>query len=292
MSNALTKPSSSLAISLLIATIALVVTACWVIARGADLPGKPKASDRPVPPTDILDFKALYSTHCAGCHGPDGQDGPAPPLAGDLFRALIPEDVLKQVISAGRSGTPMPGFDNAHGGPLTAEQIDVLVYQIKGVRIAGGSVSFAWGEAAAAADVPPYVSPAGSSSAGSEQSRMAIYAQACGKCHGEHGEGGDQAGPINDPDFLALTSDQMLRRIIITGRSDLGMSAYDDSEGRGKSFKPLTSSEIDQIVALLAEWRHAGNPKPPGSRTSSLPSQEPGRAAAVSPLPLRERGRG
>ena len=31
---------------------------------------------------------------------------------------------------------------------------------------------------------------------------------------------------MNEPDFLALVSDQALRRIIITGRPDLGMPNY------------------------------------------------------------------
>ena len=34
-------------------------------------------------------------------------------------------------------------------------------------------------------------------------------------------------GAINDPAFLALISDQALRRYAITGRPDLGMPAYD-----------------------------------------------------------------
>jgi cytochrome c oxidase cbb3-type subunit 3/ubiquinol-cytochrome c reductase cytochrome c subunit len=64
---------------------------------------------------------------------------------------------------------------------------------------------------------------------------------------------------INDRAFLALISDQALRRIIITGRPDLGMPNYAESAGRPKGYKPLTSGEIADVVALLAYWRQGGS---------------------------------
>jgi cytochrome c oxidase cbb3-type subunit III len=87
------------------------------------------------------------------------------------------------------------------------------------------------------------------------------FARACSGCHGQHGEGGDGAGPINDPAFLALTSDQELRRIIITGRPDLDMPDYAGTSGRDPGFKPLDAREIGDLVELLARWRRgAGGP--------------------------------
>ena len=50
-------------------------------------------------------------------------------------------------------------------------------------------------------------------------------------------------------------SDQALRRIIITGRVDLGMPSYREHRGRADSFAPLTAEEIADLVALLASWR-------------------------------------
>jgi hypothetical protein len=66
------------------------------------------------------------------------------------------------------------------------------------------------------------------------------------------------AGPINVPAFLALISDQAIRRIIITGRPDLHMPSYAESDGRPADFQPLTSAEIDDLVALIADWRATG----------------------------------
>ena len=76
---------------------------------------------------------------------------------------------------------------------------------------------------------------------------------------GAEGQGAEEAGAINDRAFLALISDQALRRVIITGRRDLGMPDYSDSNWRSPKFKPLTSAEIDDLVALLACWRQGGS---------------------------------
>ena len=47
-------------------------------------------------------------------------------------------------------------------------------------------------------------------------------------------------GDLNDKAFLALVSDEVLRRYIITGRHDLGMPNFADSIGRDKA----TSSRL------------------------------------------------
>ena len=75
---------------------------------------------------------------------------------------------------------------------------------------------------------------------------------------GENGrgeEGSDVANAIHEPAFLALISNQALRRIIITGRSDLGMPNFAGKDGRPDDFSTLTSPQIDDLVALLAQWR-------------------------------------
>ena len=74
------------------------------------------------------------------------------------------------------------------------------------------------------------------------------------RLHGENGVGGD-SGSLNVPAFLALSSDESLRRYIITGRSDLGMPDFAGDEGRGNDFKPLTEQQVTDLVALLTNWR-------------------------------------
>jgi hypothetical protein len=62
-------------------------------------------------------------------------------------------------------------------------------------------------------------------------------------------------GPINDPAFLSLVSNQALRRYIIAGRPDLGMPNFAGKAGRPPDFRPLDSDQVDALVALLALWR-------------------------------------
>jgi mono/diheme cytochrome c family protein len=248
-----------------------------VLTLGCDPPGKPKEADRPLPVDQVKDFGTLFGTRCTGCHGADGKLGPAPPLNDPLFLAIVPDEKLRQVITEGRAVTPaqkspMPAFSLGKGtslteaqskewaelkkekqidprqhGVLNEEQINVLV---KGIKQR-------W-QAAPPADgvVPPYLAPTGT---GDKEEGKRVFARACAGCHGSQGQGGKhkerQIGAINDPAFLALISDQALRRYAITGRPDLGMPPFDDNTGRSRDFRPLNSAEIHNLVALLADWR-------------------------------------
>jgi mono/diheme cytochrome c family protein len=216
---------------------------------GCDFPGRPNPADRPVTPDRIVTFEPLYQVNCSGCHGASGNLGPAPPLNDATFLAIIPDAELLHVINDGRAGTPMPAFAQKSGGSLTDAQVKALVAGIKA----------SWKLATAPDEAPPayqLTKPDNPQSASGSRERGAeIYGRACANCHGASGEGGDNGGAINDPAFLALISDQALRRIVITGRSDLGMPTYADADGRSADFQPLTSAEIDDLVGLLADWR-------------------------------------
>ena len=227
-----------------------------VLAGGCDLPGKPREADRPVPADQVKSFDALYGVRCAGCHGVDGKLGPAPSLNDPVFLAIVPDAELRHVIAEGRAVTdaqrsPMPGFARDRGGPLTGEQVQVLAEGIKK----------RWGPAASGEAPPQYLSPAGTKS-GNRDEGARVFARACAGCHGGQGQGGEHGGrpvgAINEPAFLALISDRALRRTVITGRPDLGMPAYDGTDGRPDDFRPLTSAQIDDLVALLASWRQGG----------------------------------
>ncbi|HEV3163093.1 MAG TPA: cytochrome c [Isosphaeraceae bacterium] len=219
-----------------------------VLASGCNFPGQPNPADRPLPANEVVDFQALYSQNCAGCHGADGKLGPAPPLSDPLFLAIVPDPEVYRVISAGRHGTPMPAFSVENGGTLTVAQVKALAEGLK----------TRWQPAPTLDEkVPPYTIAQGvdgKTSAGDKERGADVFDRACASCHGMEGEGGKQ-GAIHDRAFLALASDQVLRRYAITGRPDLGMPAYDGKRGRSSDFKPLSAQEITDLVALLAEWR-------------------------------------
>jgi len=219
-----------------------------VAAAGCDLPGRPDPAHRPVPANEVVDFATLYKQNCAGCHGADGKLGPAPSLNDPLFLALAPDAVLEQVITEGRRGTPMAAFAGSKGGSLTDAQVKALASGVKP----------RWGAAASAPKgAPPYAATGnGSSERGAE-----VFARACADCHGDNGRGVSKDGRtvriLNDPVFLALISDQALRRIVITGRPDLGMPDYAGPRPRQPDFRPLTAEQVNDLVALLASWRNS-----------------------------------
>jgi mono/diheme cytochrome c family protein len=226
-------------------------TVVWLLLlAGCDWPGKPKETDRPIPADEVEDFSTLYSTHCAGCHGADGRYGPAPPHNDPLFLTIVSDDVLRRVITEGRTGTPMTAFAKDRGGPLTPKQIDILA---EGIKPRWAAIWFPRGERVQEGrEPPPYL--LSSAKAGDRKAGQEVFARDCAMCHGESGQGGDDAGPLNDPAFLALVSDQALRRYIITGRPDFGMPNYFDRKDTD-----LTSQEINDLVALLAYWRVGGS---------------------------------
>ena len=255
-----------------------------VLALGCDPPGKPNPADRPVPADEVKDFGALYATRCTGCHGADGKFGPAPPLNDPLFLAIVPDEELLRVTTGGRAVTPtqkspMPAFRLGKGASLTETQAKAWaelkeethanpkqqsVLTVAQVKVLAEGIKQRWEAAAPPGNlVPPYLAPATEGS-GKQDDWARVFTRACAGCHGGKGQGGKhgerQVGAINDPAFLALISDQALRRYAITGRPDLGMPAFDGKEGRPPDFRPLTSAEINDLVSLLAYWRLSGPP--------------------------------
>jgi cytochrome c oxidase cbb3-type subunit III len=231
----------------------IIVIAMLLMAAGCDFPGKPDPANRPVLPDKVLDFQQLFATNCAGCHGAAGNLGPAPPLNDPLFAAIVPDEELLRVIRGGRTGTPMPAFARENGGSLTDAQVKVLAEGIK---------SHWKTESPLLENSPPYalaMQDGVRRMSDSVERGLKVFQQACACCHGPNGAGNEQDGVvgnvINAPSFLALISDQALRRIIITGRPDLGMPNFAEGDGRPPDFQPLTTAEIDDLVSLLASWR-------------------------------------
>ncbi len=230
-----------------------LAVASWLVAvLGCnDLPGKPNPANKPIMPDQVLDFDKLFANNCAGCHGSGGKLGPAPPLNDPLFVEIISSEQILNVVKNGRPGTPMPPFSRDKGGPLTNEQIDVLA---QGIRTHWKP------DQPSDNPLPAYALTENAGAvAGNRQRGAEVFSRACAGCHGQNGLGkvrdGTATNVINTSAFLSLISDQALRRIIITGRPDLGMPSYNEHTGRPADFQPLTSEDINDLVALLADWR-------------------------------------
>jgi mono/diheme cytochrome c family protein len=235
------------------------------------LPGKPVPRDQFERPETVLTFAELFRDNCAACHGNNGRLGAGPPLNDALFRALVTLPELEQVLKEGRPGTLMPAFDLRNGGTLTEAQIQLLVFEIKGIPyrvtlpkeeggnayvVADGAGTVpSWGTPSAVTGAPPLTAK----SNGDWQAGLTVFQMSCANCHGDKGRGIDRPGSprlaLKDRTFLALSSDRVLRRYVITGRPDLGMPDFRGKEGRGDAFTPLSATDVADVTALLAHWR-------------------------------------
>jgi mono/diheme cytochrome c family protein len=213
------------------------------LAVGCSNSTDPHAPDRPIRSDQVTDFNVLYGQNCAGCHGMDGQFGPAPPLNDPLFLAIVPDSVLLKLVTEGRPGTPMPGFSRKKGGSLTEKQVKAIADGIK-VR---------WKPELPRTTPPGYLA---SKYQGDSARGRKVFNRACASCHGPDGLGGkDKVGPIHDEAFLALISDQALRRYVITGRRDLKMPDFAGTAGRPADFQPLSPTDVTDLVEFLSSWR-------------------------------------
>jgi cytochrome c oxidase cbb3-type subunit 3 len=227
-------------------TVASAALAGFVLIGCDAMPGRPRQADHPVSPSQVMAFSVLYGQNCAGCHGAEGNLGAARPLNDPIYLALVGADRLRNIIAQGVPGTSMPGFAAGAGGDLTEAQINALV----------SDMLMHWGRPMQASEVPlPPYDAAGAvdngSGPGHPDQGSTVFGEACARCHGPDGSGGDKAGSVVDAAYLALVSDQALRTAVIAGRTDLGMPDWrEDIPGQ-----PLTPQQISDVVAWLAARR-------------------------------------
>ena len=215
--------------------ITSALAACALLA-GCRLPGKPRAGDTPQRPDQITNFKTIYGSNCAACHGAEGKHGMAVSLANPAYLAYAGENNIAEVTAKGVDGFLMPAFAKSSGGLLTDQQIRILAH---------GMVS-EWGDPAAlhGGTPPPYHSTASGNAEAGEQ----VYRTSCLSCHGA------ARGSVLDSTYLALISDGGLRTILVAGKTTQGMPDWQDYKAGA-----LTDQSIADVVAFMAAHR---TPKP------------------------------
>jgi mono/diheme cytochrome c family protein len=219
------------------------------LASGCAAPhGQPPADDPPIVPNQVSDFKALFASNCAGCHGTDGKGGAAIALANPEYLAIVDDGTLRHVASTGIRGTSMPAFAQSAGGMLTDKQIDAIV----------GGMRNHWSKPnSLQGSIPP---PYSSTESGDASRGSKVYAAYCQSCHGIGDHDGQKASSVVDGSFLALLSNQELRTIVIVGRPELGAPDWrNDVPGQ-----PMTAQDVSDVVAWLAAQRpqFPGQPYP------------------------------
>ncbi|MBV9267834.1 MAG: c-type cytochrome [Acidobacteriaceae bacterium] len=231
------------------ARVALFAFCCsfGLVIGGCEPPGKPRPEEAQAENREtILDHKVLFNSNCAGCHGLNGKYGPARIINDAIYLSIIPRDTFRNTVANGRPGTAMPAWAKSQGGPLTGRQIDSLV----------DGIYKDWGNnpGDVPQDAPPY---SANGKAGDPNHGKQLFARDCFMCHGK----GAAVGPITEPVYLQLVSNQMLRSSIITGRRDLGMPDYRDLN-MGKA---LSDQDVTDLVAYLNSLRTTPAPGETGA---------------------------
>ena len=232
--------------------VTLAILSLLACAACSGLPGTHRPELAVVPPSEVVDFSALYGQNCAGCHGVAGKGGATIALANPVLLAIADDTVIRRIASNGVPGTPMPAFAQSAGGMLSEKQIDALV---SGIR--------SWAKTNALGDQtpPPYRAEA----PGDPERGADAYRTYCSSCHGANGRGGSKASSIVNGSFLALVSDQQLRLTVIAGRPELGAPDW-----RGDVVgQPMSGQEVSDVVAWLSSQRpkFPGQPYPTASMT-------------------------
>jgi len=200
--------------------------------------GRPRKDSEAMAPNEVLEFTALYSENCAGCHGQDGRGGLAIALADPVYLAIAGDPLIRAVIAKGMPGTAMPAFSEKSGGMLTNRQIDVITREIRS----------RWGRPGNLAATPPSYE---AKSVGDAHRGEVAFKTYCESCHGSGGRGGKKGSAITDDSFLALVSNQGLRTLVIAGRPELGAPDW-----RGNvPGRPMSEQEVSDVVAWLASQR-------------------------------------
>lgn len=201
-------------------------------------PGPRVAEPPVVRPSEVADFRVLYSQNCSGCHGIDGRGALTVAIGSPAYLAIADSATIHRVIEAGSPGTAMPAFAQNAGGFLTEAQIDILV---SGIRERWANPAALGGETP-----PAYAAPQPGDAARGHN----VFTTYCSSCHGSEGRGG-RAGSIVDSSYLTLVSDQHLRTVTIIGMPALGAPDW-RSNVPGK---PMSDADVTDVVAWLAAQR-------------------------------------
>ena len=210
----------------------------------------------------------LFATHCASCHGNDGDGGVGVPLALPGFLNSVSDDFLKKSIRYGRPGRIMPAFNF-----LSDAQLSAIVKHVR-----------SW------SDQPAPVESTGQVK-GDVKHGAAIFKSHCSHCHGEDGKGGKGTGvtlsrkrdlpiiapALNNPGFLAAASDSMIRDTITFGRKGTPMTSM--------LVAGLSEADINDVVVYIRSFETSVAAQNSGS---SKNVEEPPAIIVESPYNLDE----
>lgn len=202
----------------------------------------------PLSDAEMQRADALYQTYCSLCHGEDRSGyraDHAPSLRSkSLISTGVPEFVFN-TIGWGRTNTAMDGYAREMGGPLSDDEILLLIKwlaQVEDIDLIALPDDDVVGDIAAGAK---------------------IYVTQCASCHGDTGQG-VTAPSLGDQSLLAHASDQFLRYAIVNGRDGTPMKSFQEQLG---------DDGINNVVAYLRSQASGWTPNPPALVEAPTPDQ-------------------
>lgn len=177
-------------------------------------------------PEQAANAAANYQQYCSLCHGENREghvNDHAPSLRSQsLFESGVPHAILRP-LSYGRQGTPMAGYLDEVGGPMTLDEVwqltNWLFWQ-------SGAERVKLTEATVHGDV---------------QRGAVVYRDNCAECHGENGEG-ISAPALGNQSALAHNKDEFIRYAIEKGRDGTPMVSFAEI---------LSAQDIDNVTAFI-----------------------------------------
>jgi cbb3-type cytochrome c oxidase subunit III len=211
----------------LILTLAILVTFQVYIWREPDRIAVVESHDKAV---SVSAGQALFKKNCTLCHGDNGEGTEGRPALNDKsFLASANDETIFSVVSSGIPNTGMPAWNQAHGGPMTDEDVRQVVAFLR-----------AWEPAAPDRKAIPLV--------GNPSRGKTLFSNVCAACHGSEGAGTARAPMLNDPAKLTQFDDAWYQNTITKGRPAQGMPTW------GTVLSPV---QIADVIAYIDTWRQA-----------------------------------
>lgn len=173
----------------------------------------------------------IYRNECAVCHGEQGNRLPGVSLGSQDYLQQLGDAGIKRAIEEGKG--LMPAWGRSHEGPLSDEQIDMVINFLKSEARAGEVPATPKAATASA-------SPSGSPSADAGRQ---LFASNCATCHGANG-GRIPAVKLTSKAFVDARDDAALAAVISNGKG--GMPAFSVAKEGS-----LTDVDIQSLVAFL-----------------------------------------
>jgi len=186
----------------------------------------------------------LYAANCAVCHGDKGEGRVGARLKD--FPSINPAAFVKATVANGVSGTKMPAWSQAKGGPLSDAEIDAIAAYVASWTTGGSPAP-----TESPAPVLPLPTVAGLS--GDPARGSLVFQQNCVVCHGAKGEG--RIGANLAKPFASASPAAFVKQTVSNGVQGSVMPAWANANGG-----PLSDQQIDDVTAFVISMQKAGSP--------------------------------